>query len=96
MPNSRLYFGNGAAPVPGSEVSFALITLDAGMVASKLITLPSTPFSTSEISAWVVNGSTFVYGVDFTIEGDVVNYSISSYAGVLAVGNAIQFIYKRV
>jgi len=97
MPNSRLYFGNASAPPPASDnVEIQLITLDAGMIASKQITLPSTPASASEISAWVVNGSTFIPGTDFTLAGNLVDFSISSYAGVLTVGNAIQFIYKKV
>lgn len=96
MPNSRLYFGTAIVPPAADKLVIEVITLDAGMITSNQIPLSQTPVNPSQISAWVVNGSTFVPGIDFTVSGNIVDFSISSYSGVLVAGNAIQFIYKKV
>ncbi len=97
MPNSRLYFGNPSAPPPASDsLIIELVALGATEIATKQITLSQTPVDISNITAWVVNGSTFIPGEDFTLAANIVDFSISSYAPVLVVGNSIQFIYKKV
>jgi hypothetical protein len=96
MPSSKIYFGSPTIPPASDKLVIEVITLDANMISEQKLTLSDTPVNISQISAWVINGSTFTPGIDFTLSGKIIDFSISSYAGVLAVGNAIQFIYKKV
>jgi len=94
---SRIYFGATSSPTPPSEdkIVFQRVTLSEDNVTTKQFTLNFTPASVSDISAWIIDGGTFTPGFDFTVTGNLIDYSLSSYAPVLVAGQQIQFIYKR-
>ena len=70
-----------------------MITLDADQVADKEVTLSQTPVNVQNILALVVGGSVLD---NISLSGNVVNFSASSYAATLVVGDQLKFVYKKV
>jgi len=94
--NSRIYFGpqNGSPPPAEDKTVFEpMITLDADQVADKEVTLSQTPVNVQNILALVVGGSVLD---NISLSGNVVNFSASSYAATLVVGDQLKFVYKKV
>ena len=92
---SKIYFGSSSGPAAEDKVVFHTTVLDADNISSKIITLPSV-VDGDNISGFVYGGNSFLPTQDFSIAGADLDFTASSYAGTLVVGDTIQFIYKRV
>ena len=93
--NSRIYFGNQAAGPSVDRTAFELRTLTPGEITAQALNLANAPVDSSVITAFVAGGSTFLPGVDFTLTGTLVDFSISPYQPLLVAGDKIQFIYQK-
>jgi hypothetical protein len=98
MPNSRIYFGNtgGAPPVVNDNTVIEFRTLTGAEIIAKKLTLVFVPSSALEVCGWVNGGNVFLPTVDFTLAVNVLDWSLSSYDGLLVAGDIIEFIYKKV
>ena len=95
MPSPRIYFGTSTVTPVTDNVVIEAHTLSNAEITAKQFNLMYAPVDSMNISGWVDGGSTFLSGVDFTITGTLIDWSISGYSTLFSEGDIIQFIYKR-
>lgn len=68
-------------------------TMSAGEITAKQFTLPSTPAVATKVVIDVRGGTSQIYGVDFIVTGDVVDFDGYGLDGQLIAGSIVRSVY---
>ena len=87
---------NQTISVPASNIyTVEYFTLDSLNISSSSITLSHTPTSSSSVTLDVISGSAQMYGTDYTVSINVLNWSSGPLYGILDVGDKLRVTYTR-
>jgi hypothetical protein len=74
-------------------VGVEYITFDATMISNKQITLTNTPADVTLVTWDIIQGSSQVYSVDFTVTSNTLSWLGKPLDGILQVGDSCRITY---
>lgn len=84
----------GTSSPPGTDYNVNKITLNAGQIAAKSVTLTNSPVTPSLTRLVVIGGVEQDYGLDFTVSGSTLSWTGLTLDGVLEVGDKLVIVYN--
>lgn len=90
------YLTNGSTATTQSNASNHVVdnhTLTSGEISAKQLTLPSTPTVPTRVIIDVRGGTCQVYGIDFTVSGDIVDWDGYALDGQISAGEILRIQY---
>lgn len=88
-------FGAGSGPPSPEDKSTAVmnVTLNAGHITAKGVTLNDIPTVVQETRLAVVGGSHAIYGTSFTVSGNFLSWASLGLDGLLVAGDEVVIRY---
>lgn len=81
------------APVISGALKTEYITLSAGDITAKQVSLTNAPFSPQDALLDLIGGTAQIWSVDFTISGSTLDWNTLGLDGVLSAGDVLRVSY---